>query len=115
MPVNRIHHEPRKRSDREESSAMKWIVPGIAAALVSLGALTMPFNYDPPGKLVTGSGRGFAETRNYAPGMRFPIETGPAYANSQVWGKGGANGRGGSQCDAVNYRMDLRSTLRRAG
>src|SRR5262245_29114274 len=103
MPFNRLHHEPRKRFGREEGSAMKWVVPGFAGALIYLGSLTVPFNYDPPGKLVTGSGRGFVDTRNYAPGMRFPIESAPAYANSQVWGHGGSNASGGSQCDGVNY------------
>jgi murein DD-endopeptidase MepM/ murein hydrolase activator NlpD len=38
----------------------------------------------------------------YAPGIRFPIEAPKAYANSQVWGHGGAQGSGG-QCDPANY------------
>ena len=29
--------------------------------------------------------------------MRFPMEEGPAFANSQVWGHGGGSGPGGGQ------------------
>jgi murein DD-endopeptidase MepM/ murein hydrolase activator NlpD len=61
------------------------------------------FTYDEPGKLPTGSGKGRPDTNVYAPDMRFPIETGPAFANSQVWGRGGLNGGGGSQCDKENF------------
>jgi len=39
----------------------------------------------------------------YVPGMRFPIETAKAYANSQVFGHGGSSGPGGGQCDGANY------------
>ncbi|MBN1945961.1 MAG: peptidoglycan DD-metalloendopeptidase family protein [Bradymonadales bacterium] len=61
------------------------------------------FSYNPPGDLVAGSGTGREDETNYVPGMRFPIESAPAYANSQVWGNGGMYGPGGSQCDEVNY------------
>jgi len=55
------------------------------------------------GELVPGSGSGTADETVYAPGMRFPIESAPAYPNSQVWGHGGSSGPGGSQCDVENY------------
>lgn len=61
-----------------------------------------PFTYDPPGKLVNGSGKGRVDMKVYAPGIRFPIESGPAFANSQVWGHGGNEGTG-SQCDKENF------------
>jgi len=61
------------------------------------------FTYRPPGELVAGSGRGRVDTKVYAPGMRFPIENAPAYANSQVWGAGGSMGPGGGQCATSNY------------
>lgn len=61
-----------------------------------------PFTFAPAGELTAGSGTGRADTTVYAPGIRFPIESAPAYANSQVWGNGGGEGEG-SQCDAVNY------------
>jgi murein DD-endopeptidase MepM/ murein hydrolase activator NlpD len=76
---------------------------GIAVAVVARPALADPFTYDPPGQLVPGSGEGRPDDIVYAPGIRFPIEDGPAFANSQVWGHGGSNGPGGSQCDAENY------------
>jgi len=77
----------------------------IAAAglLAGSGALAEPFSYDPPGVLVPGSGDGRVDEYVYVPGMRFPIETGPAYANSQVWGHGGSEGPGGGQCDIENW------------
>lgn len=61
------------------------------------------FTYRPPGELVSGSGKGRVDTKVYAPGMRFPIEVAPAYANSQVWGAGGSMGPGGGQCATSNY------------
>jgi murein DD-endopeptidase MepM/ murein hydrolase activator NlpD len=86
-------------------SARRVLAPLAAAALLVLphAAHADTFTYDPPGKLVPGSGKGRADDKVYAPGIRFPIETGPAFANSQVWGRGGANGGGGSQCDAENF------------
>lgn len=61
------------------------------------------FAYRPAGELVSGSGRGRVDSVVYAPGIRFPIETGPAFANSQVWGVGGSSGPSGSQCDTRNF------------
>lgn len=78
----------------------------IAAASLTLAASAAAapkFTYDPPGTLVKGSGEGRVDTQVYAPDIRFPMESGPAYANSQVWGKGGLYGGGGSQCDAENF------------
>jgi murein DD-endopeptidase MepM/ murein hydrolase activator NlpD len=61
------------------------------------------FTYDPPGQLVPGSGKGRVDSNVYAPHMLFPMEQGEAFANSQVWGRGGMNGGGGTQCDAQNF------------
>ena len=66
-----------------------------------------PF-HGPPGYLVSGSGQGYRDGTVYLPGMRFPLEAGPAYANSQVWGVGGAEGPSGSQCDMRNYSYPWR-------
>lgn len=77
-----------------------------AATLVvpaSFASAGEPFDYMPPGELTPGSGQGRVDDNVYAPGMRFPIESGPAFANSQVWGVGGSQGPGGGQCDAANY------------
>ena len=78
-----------------------------AAVVASLGtariaAAADPFTYDPPGQLASGSGKGRVDMNVYAPGIRFPIESGPAFANSQVWGHGGNSGTG-SQCDIENF------------
>ena len=70
-------------------------VAGVAARPV--------FSYNPPGQLLPGSGTGRADTTVYAPGMRFPIESKSAYANSQVYNPGGGEGPPGEQCDARNY------------
>ncbi len=59
--------------------------------------------YEPPGALVPKSGTGRVDEKVYEPGMRFPLEAGPAYPNSQVYGVGGYKGPPGSQCDAKNY------------
>ncbi len=80
---------------------------GAAPALVSLlwqsSAIAQPFSYNPPGQLVPNSGEGRFDEKDYAPGMRFPIESAPAYANSQVWGTGGSQGPSGSQCAEANF------------
>jgi Peptidase family M23 len=73
----------------------------MAMAKVSLAA---PFTYDPPGTMVPAkAGRGRGDAKVYVAGMRFPMETANAFANSQVYGRGGSMGGGGGQCDAVNY------------
>lgn len=74
------------------------------ATVLAVGAPAQAqLSYRPAGELVPGSGRGRADGTAYVPDMRFPLEDGPAYANSQVWGHGGASGPGGGQCDAANY------------
>lgn len=71
---------------------------GMAAA-----ASAQPFTYAPPGELVPDSGEGRPDDTVYLPGLAFPMETGPAFANSQVWGVGGLYGPAGSQCDEANF------------
>jgi MYXO-CTERM domain-containing protein len=76
----------------------------IAAFLVSGTASAQTFTYDPPGELVpANAGDGVAEQRALAATMRFPIESAPAYANSQVWGLGGYLRGSGSECDKENF------------
>jgi murein DD-endopeptidase MepM/ murein hydrolase activator NlpD len=74
-----------------------------ALASVSSTAHAEDFTYAPPGELVPGSGTGRVDNNVYAPNMRFPIETGPAFANSQVWGVGGSQGPAGDQCSLPNF------------
>jgi murein DD-endopeptidase MepM/ murein hydrolase activator NlpD len=76
--------------------------------LVPASAAAQTFTFEPPGDLVTGSGSGLADETVHAPGMRYPVESAPSYANSQVWGRGGSQGGGGSQCDAQNFSYPWR-------
>jgi MYXO-CTERM domain-containing protein len=75
----------------------------VVVTMSSTTAEAAPFSYRPPGELVAGSGKGRVDSKVYAPGIRFPIQDGPAFANSQVWGHGGSSGPGGSQCDIENF------------
>lgn len=69
--------------------------------------------YDPGGALPPGSGTGAADATVWAAGMRFPMEAGPAYANSQVYGYGGyaPPGPGTGQCDPRNYSYPWRDNF----
>ena len=70
-----------------------------------------PFAYMPAGDLVEDSGTGQTVQINYAPDMRFPMEAGQAYANSQVYGYGGYLGPAGGQCNASNYAYAWRDNF----
>jgi len=64
------------------------------------------FSYYPAGQLSpekSGTGRN-GDNYIYAPDIRFPIESAPAYINSQVYGVGGLYGEKGSLCDEKNYQ-----------
>jgi hypothetical protein len=78
------------------------IIAFVAVAGVALPATAEDFTYQPAGDLESGT-QGRPTDRIWAPGMRFPVREAPAYANSQVWGHGGSEGPGGSQCDRANY------------
>lgn len=89
----------------------------ITSALVLATSMTLAgsaaaedtFTFEPAGALAPTSGTGREDDRVYVPAMRFPIESGPAYANSQVWGHGGNSGpKGSGQCDAENYSYPWR-------
>ena len=79
----------------------------LATSLVATVAEAQ-FTYMPAGDLPSGSGQGLADDTVYAPGMLFPMEEGPAYANSQVYNPGGYLGPPGGQCDAFNYSYPWR-------
>ncbi len=81
---------------------------GVAVLGVALPVRALPsFTYEPPGSLKPGSGSGRVDYRVYAPGMRFPIESGPAYANSQVYMTGGGK-IPGTHCDPGNFTYPWR-------
>ncbi len=81
----------------------------VCAVFSATGLAAQEFQYDPVGQLIPGSGVGRVDSQVYVPGMRFPVESAPAYANSQVYRPGGnkydrqlfPNGKG--QCDARNF------------
>ena len=88
------------------------------AAMIGVMSLGIPllatppgFTFRPAGELVPKSGTGTTDTTIYLEGMRFPLESDPAFANSQVWGKGGSEGGGGGQCDASNYSYPWRDNF----
>lgn len=91
---------------------MRQAVPKCMLVLALVGAPAVaragePF-YLPVGDLIPGSGEGLADPTVYAPGMRYPIENGPSYPNSQVYNIGGSNGPAGSECDPKNYAYPWR-------
>lgn len=67
--------------------------------------------FEAPGALTDGSGTGVRTTVNFAPGMRFPVETAQAIANSQTWSTGGFFGPDGQQCAPENYAYPWRDTF----
>ena len=82
--------------------------PAMAAAASDTPATKPPaassFTFNPPGSAHATGGRSFTDQTIFVPDMRFPIAEPDAFANSQVYGRGGSLGSGGGQCDAVNYR-----------
>lgn len=80
----------------------------IPSSISSAALAGEPFEYEPVGALLDGSGQGATDEVVYAPGMRFPMEEGPAFANSQVYMYGGYLGPAGGQCDVENYSYPWR-------
>lgn len=69
------------------------------------------FSYVEPGQLLPGSGSGTRDTEVvFAPDIRFPIKSAPAYLQSQVWTFGGGIG-GGDQCDPRNFEYPWRDNF----
>ena len=101
----------RRRSVLRDSAAQLLLGLLVAVLLAGVSAQTR-FTYEPPGQLVPGSGQGLADNVVHLPGMRFPLEAAPAFANSQVWGFGGSHGAGGDgQCDMRNYSYPWRDNF----
>lgn len=67
--------------------------------------LPVVFRYHPPGELLPGSGTGSISVMNFAPDMRFPIASHPAFPGSQVYRPGGGLGPKDKpdQCDISNF------------
>ena len=81
------------------------------AVVLAQPVLAQPFAFEPAGALLAGSGRGATDPTVYAPGIVFPVDNVPTYANSQVWMKGGSRGQPGSWKDPVNFRYPWRDNF----
>jgi murein DD-endopeptidase MepM/ murein hydrolase activator NlpD len=115
--------DPSRRSPRLALAAAVSLVllascsrsTGVAGGNGDGGGAAAPtpgFTYLPAGALAPGSGSGRVDAAVWLPELRFPLEQGPAYCNSQVWGRGGLNGPpGSSQCDAENYDFPWRDNF----
>jgi len=87
--------------DKKPKAEPKPVVPMVTGS---------KFKYYPAGYLLpakSGKGR-FGDNYVYAPNIRFPIESGEAYINSQVYGTGGYLGPKGSLCSKKNYSYPWR-------
>jgi murein DD-endopeptidase MepM/ murein hydrolase activator NlpD len=73
---------------------------------------TGDFDHREAGDLIPGSGSGYLDRTVWAPNLCFPLET-TGFANSQVYGAGGAKGPPGltSQCDSMNYGLPWRDNF----
>lgn len=77
----------------------------------SLGATDAKFTYNLPGDLEPKSGSGVTDDEIYYPSLRFPLEGGPAFLNSQVYRPGGSEGGPGGQCSISNYSYPWRDNF----
>ena len=87
------------------SSDLVW---GLVLTMATPAWAQEEFSFEDPGNLVPDSGEGRVDETIYVDGMRFPLESAPAFLNSQVWGNGGFEGPGGRECDEVNYSYPWR-------
>jgi len=91
-----------------ESQASASLESSESSAASSSEAM-VDFPHDPATQLISGSGSGYNDTSNWAPGICFPLAQTPDYANSQVYSPGGDHyptasaSNHGVQCDATNY------------
>ncbi|WKL56147.1 M23 family metallopeptidase [Asticcacaulis sp. ZE23SCel15] len=84
------------------SEAASEVAHETSSEVASSGGATFP--YDPPTQLIAGSGASYTNTKNWAPGICFPLADTPSYANSQVWKPGGYERPDNpSQCAPENY------------
>ena len=95
-------------SETFSEAASETMSESMSESASSSSVAMVEFPYTPATQLTAGSGQGYTDTSNWAPGICFPI-AGLAYANSQVYRPGGSNyptasaTNHGSQCDASNY------------
>jgi murein DD-endopeptidase MepM/ murein hydrolase activator NlpD len=92
---------------------MRSLVTVVVAVLVSTPGtiLAQEARFRPAGDMPSSQGAGVLQTAVLYPDMRFPIQHGPAYANSQVYSSGGQFGPPGGQCAAGNYSYPWRDNF----
>ena len=89
-----------------------WVLSFLFLCSSVVNSEPLPDDFaNPPGDLEPNSGRGRHNSTVYFPNIRFPLEQGPAYLNSQVYRPGGMHGGGGGQCDNVNYSYPWRDNF----
>jgi murein DD-endopeptidase MepM/ murein hydrolase activator NlpD len=86
--------------------AVALILPNLSVA----GPTQEP-SFLAPGDLEVKSGVGIKDATVLFPTMRFPLESAPAFLNSQVYRKGGSKGPAGGQCDKQNYSYPWRDNF----
>lgn len=103
-PASEAASDTASESASDSASASEETSSSEASSSVA----TIDFPHDPATQLVAGSGQGYTDVSNWAPGICFPIAAATAYANSQVYSPGGDHypsygHASGSQCDSKNY------------
>lgn len=85
----------------------------VCVALAALNGVSLADDrFSEPGELEPNSGQGVKDAAVLLPGIRFPLESAPAYANSQVYRKGGNHSPApGGQCDPANYSYPWRDNF----
>lgn len=86
----------------DEASASEESMSSESSSESSSSVAMVDFPHKPAGELISGSGSGYTDRSNWAPGICFPLAD-KAYANSQVYRPGGTSGGSGGQCDSSNY------------
>jgi len=90
---------------------IKSMILGVFIWVVSITSVLADNRFMPPGDLLPDSGKGIANSAVFYPGIRFPLEQGPAYGNSHFYGVGGMQGRDGDSCDHSNYSYPWRDNF----
>jgi murein DD-endopeptidase MepM/ murein hydrolase activator NlpD len=96
-------------SDSLSASSETSVAQASSESSSSSDVAMTDFPHEPAMQLVSGSGSGYTDTSNWAPGICFPLAQTPDYASSQVYSPGGDHypsasaTNHGSQCDAANY------------
>lgn len=82
---------------------IKSVISSISILAVLMTSAFAGDQFMPPGNLLPNTGNGISNNAVFFSGIRFPVEQGPVYANSHVYGVGGQRGRDGDSCDDANY------------